>query len=162
MDSQQLYFGLKLFSALGCGLTAGVFFTFSSFVMPALSRLRTTQAIATMQAINLAIFNPLAIVLFAATGFACSLLLLITGFNWQQPGANALFAGSFTYLCGVVLVTISAHTRLNNLLAAANPISENNRVLWVYFRDSWGFWNWVRAIAALVAAVLLTSAFYVT
>ena len=160
MDAQQLYFGLKLFSALGCGLTAGVFFTFSSFVIPALGRLRTTQAIATMQAINLTVFNPFAIVLFAATGVACSLLLLIAGFNWQQPGASALFAGSLMYLCGVILVSVSAHTRLNNLLAAANPISENNRLLWAYFRDSWGFWNWVRAIAALVAAVLMILGFY--
>ncbi|MBE9226369.1 hypothetical protein IQ264_13145 [Phormidium sp. LEGE 05292] len=32
-------FALKLFSAIGCGLIAGVFFAFSTFVMNALSRL---------------------------------------------------------------------------------------------------------------------------
>ena len=35
----HLLFALKLFALLGCGLVAGVFFAFSSFVMNALSRL---------------------------------------------------------------------------------------------------------------------------
>lgn len=43
--TQQHYFVLKLFSALGCGLIAGVFFAFSSFVMSALARLQPAQGI---------------------------------------------------------------------------------------------------------------------
>ena len=34
---------LTFAAALGCGLSAGVFFAFSSFVMPALARLRADQ-----------------------------------------------------------------------------------------------------------------------
>jgi len=40
---------LKLLVALGCGLVAGVFFAFSTFVMPALARLQPPQGIAAMQ-----------------------------------------------------------------------------------------------------------------
>ena len=37
---------------VGCSVIAGVFFTFSGFVMPALGRLPAPQGIAAMQAIN--------------------------------------------------------------------------------------------------------------
>ena len=43
---------LKLFSALGCGLIAGVFFAFSTFVMNALARQPPAQGIATMQSLT--------------------------------------------------------------------------------------------------------------
>jgi uncharacterized membrane protein len=49
-----LLFVLTLFAALGCGLVAGVFFAFSTFVMKALARLPAEQGIAAMQAINAA------------------------------------------------------------------------------------------------------------
>ncbi len=51
----HLLFVLKLFAALGCGLIAGVFFAFSSFVMNALARIQPTQGIAAMQSINITI-----------------------------------------------------------------------------------------------------------
>ena len=50
---------LKLLSALGCWLMAGVFFAFSTFVMKALARLQPAQGIAAMQAINITAINPL-------------------------------------------------------------------------------------------------------
>jgi hypothetical protein len=43
---------LTLVSALGCGLMAGDFFAFSTFLMKALARLPTAQGIAAMQSIN--------------------------------------------------------------------------------------------------------------
>src|SRR5215208_1714033 len=39
-------------TALGCGLVAGVFFAFSTLVMPALKRLPPAHGIAAMQSIN--------------------------------------------------------------------------------------------------------------
>lgn len=52
-------FALKLLPALGCGLVAGVFFAFSTFVMSALARLQPAQGIAAMQSINITAINPL-------------------------------------------------------------------------------------------------------
>ena len=45
-------YAATLATALGCGLVAGVFFAFSSFVMPALRRLPAAQGVAAMQSIN--------------------------------------------------------------------------------------------------------------
>ena len=49
---------LTAVTALGCGLNAGVFFAFSSFVMKALARLQPAQGIAAMQSINLVAVTP--------------------------------------------------------------------------------------------------------
>jgi hypothetical protein len=51
-------FALTLVTALGCGLNAGVFFAFSSFVVKALPRLQPAQGIAAMQSINLVAVTP--------------------------------------------------------------------------------------------------------
>src|SRR5436190_5913255 len=50
-----LLFYLTLGSTLGCGLIAGVFFAFSSFVMPALAKLPPAQGLAAMQSINVVV-----------------------------------------------------------------------------------------------------------
>jgi uncharacterized membrane protein len=52
-----LIFVLTFLSALGCGLVAGIFFTFSNFVMKSLARLPSAQGIAAMQAINVDVLN---------------------------------------------------------------------------------------------------------
>ena len=51
----RFLFALTLFSALGCGLVAGIFFAFSTFVMKALTHLLPGQGIAAMQSINVAV-----------------------------------------------------------------------------------------------------------
>jgi uncharacterized membrane protein len=43
---------ITLLAALGCGMTAGVWFAFSAFVMSALDRLPAAQGMAAMQSIN--------------------------------------------------------------------------------------------------------------
>jgi uncharacterized membrane protein len=58
MTADRLLLGLKIASALGCGLTAGVLFAFSSFLMNALARLPPAQGIAAMQAINITVVTP--------------------------------------------------------------------------------------------------------
>ncbi len=72
------FFALKLFSALGCGLIAGVFFAFSSFVMNALARFQPAQGIAAMQSINITVSNPLFMAAFLGTAAACIFLAIIS------------------------------------------------------------------------------------
>jgi uncharacterized membrane protein len=53
-----LLVALTAITALGCGLNAGVFFAFSSFVIKALTRRQPAQGIAAMQSINLVAVTP--------------------------------------------------------------------------------------------------------
>jgi uncharacterized membrane protein len=64
-------YAATLVSALGCGLVAGVFFAFSSFIMPALKRLEPAQGIAAMQSINELAVTPVFITVFRGTAAVC-------------------------------------------------------------------------------------------
>ena len=119
----HLLFGLKLFSALGCGLVAGVFFAFSTFVMNALARLQPPSGIAAMQSINITAINPLFMVALFGTAAACIFLAVSSLLEWHQPGAPYLLLGSLLYLVGTVLVTIACNVPLNDALAKVDPDS---------------------------------------
>ena len=69
---------LILFSALGSGLVAGIFFAFSTFVMNALGRLAPAQGISAMQAINVTVLNPWFLGAFFGTALG-SIILAIFG-----------------------------------------------------------------------------------
>lgn len=151
-------FTLKLFTVLGCGLVAGVFFAFSTFVMSALARLQPRDGIVAMQSINITAINPLFMVALFGTGAACLGWVIASLFNWQQPHAAYLLAGSLLYLVGTIVVTIAFNVPLNNALAAVKPDNPEAANLWAKYLTHWTLWNHVRTITALAAATLLTIA----
>ncbi|HEY9643902.1 MAG TPA: anthrone oxygenase family protein [Coleofasciculaceae cyanobacterium] len=154
----QHYFVLKLFAALGCGLVAGIFFAFSTFVMAALARLQPAQGIAAMQSINITVINPWFMVAFLGTATVCIFLAISSLFRWHQPGAAYLLLGSLLYLVGAVLVTLVFNVPLNAALAGVQPDSTDGANLWASYLDNWTFWNHIRTIAAAAAAAALTLA----
>lgn len=151
-------FGLKLFAALGCGLVAGVFFAFSTFVMSALARLQPKEGIAAMQSINITAINPLFMVALFGTAIACLFLAADSLLKWHQPGATYLLVGGLLYLIGTVLVTIAFNVPMNNALAITESDSTDGANLWARYLTDWTIWNHVRTIAALAAAALFTIA----
>jgi uncharacterized membrane protein len=149
---------LTLFSALGCGLMAGVFFAFSAAIMKALARLPPAQGIQAMQSINLVVINPVFLGAFLGTAAACAVLAVVSWSRWPRPGAAYLLAGSLLYLVGTLLVTVVFNIPRNDALAAADPASAEGGRLWAGYLKGWTAWNHVRAAAALAAATLLTLA----
>ncbi len=156
--ANHLLFALKLFSALGCGLIAGVFFAFSTFVMSALARLQPAQGIAAMQSINITVINPLFMAAFLGTAAACILLAVSSLLRWHQPDAAYLLIGSLLYLVGTLGVTIVFNVPLNEALARVEPDSTDGATLWASYLANWTNWNHIRAAAALAAAASLTIA----
>jgi uncharacterized membrane protein len=154
----ELRFLLTLVSALGCGLIAGVFFAFSTFVMTALARLPPAQGIAAMQSINVAVINPWFMTAFLGTGAGCLALAVSSLLTWHKPGAVYLLVGSLLYLVGTLLVTMVCNVPRNDALAAVDPASAEGARLWASYVTSWTAWNHVRTVAALAAAASLTMA----
>ena len=152
------FLALKLFSVLGCGLIAGVFFAFSTFIMKALAQQPPTQGIAAMQSINITVINPLFMVAFLGTAAACIFLTISSLLKWHQPGAAYLLLGSLVYLIGTVGVTMVFNVPLNNALAIVKPDSINGANLWANYLVSWTLWNHIRTLAALAAAASFTLA----
>lgn len=151
-------FALKLFSTLGCGLIAGVFFAFSTFVMKALAQQPTAQGIATMQSINITVINPWFMTAFLGTAATCLFLAVSSLLKWHRPGAIHLLAGSVLYLIGTFLVTIAFNVPLNDALAIANPNSTKGATQWAKYLTNWTFWNHVRTVAAIAASAFFANA----
>ena len=145
-------------AALGCGLMAGVFFTFSTFVMKALASLPPAQGIAAMQSINVAVINPWFLTTFLGTAMLCATVGVTSLLAWHRPGAVYLLVGSALYLFGTVLVTGACNLPQNTALASAEPTSANAANLWSAYVVSWTNWNHVRTVAALAAGASLTIA----
>jgi uncharacterized membrane protein len=152
----QPHFALKLLATLGCGLIAGVFFAFSTFVMKALAQQPPAQGIAAMQSINITVINPWFMTAFLGTALVCILLAIAAILTWGKPNATYLLIGSLLYLIGTFLVTIAFNVPLNDALAAVKPDSAEGATLWANYLVRWTFWNHVRTVAALAAAAVLT------
>jgi uncharacterized membrane protein len=156
--ADQLLLALTLVAALGCGLVAGVFFAFSTFVMKALARLPSGAGIAAMQSINVVVLNPWFMTAFLGTAAACLLAVIAALLRWQAPGAVYLFTAGALYLVGTLLVTIVFNVPRNNALAAVAPTDPDAARLWASYVASWTAWNHVRTAAALAAAALFSIA----
>jgi uncharacterized membrane protein len=156
--SRSVLIAVTFCTALGCGLMAGVFFAFSTFVMRALSRLPAAQGIAAMQSINVLAMTPLFMTTLFGTAAACLVLAAAALLDWQQPGAAYLLTGSIAYVVGTILVTIVFNVPRNNALAVADSTSADGAGLWGDYVTSWTAWNHVRTVSGLLAAALLTIA----
>ena len=148
----NVYFStLILFSALGSGLIAGIFFAFSTFVMAALARLAPAQGMAAMQAINETVLNPWFFTAFFGTAAGCIIVVIVAYLNGGETTGYYLVAGSLFYLVGCFLVTVLFNVPLNNALAAVKPDSVKGAELWSGYLSRWTLWNHVRTIASLMA-----------
>lgn len=139
---------LLIAAILGSGLMAGVFFAFSSFVMPALARRPTAEAVALIQAINVTVINWH----FLGALFGTALLAMILPW-FGNPWA---IAGSLLYLGGTIGITVCANVPRNERLAKLGPAEAAAH--WPDFHRGWVFWNHLRTLAAAGAALGYTLA----
>ena len=154
----QLFVALAFLAALGSGLIAGVFFAFSSFVMKALSRRPADQGLAAMQAINIAVINPLFLGVFLGTALLCIAVTAVAFSRWWAPGAAYAVAGAALYLLGSFVVTMLCNVPLNNALAKLTASDPAAAEQWSHYVRRWTAWNHVRTVTALAAAALLSIA----
>jgi uncharacterized membrane protein len=155
---QLLTSGLLWFSAIGCGLLAGLYFAFSAFVMTALGRIDQAAGISAMNAINVEIVRSLFMPFFLGTTLSGALLAGLAVLHWDEPGATAMLAGGVLYVAGMFVVTMVFNVPLNDALAAADPSSAEATSLWARYLTDWTFWNHVRTVASMVASALFVVA----
>jgi uncharacterized membrane protein len=149
---------LTFVAALGSGLVAGVFFAFSTFVMPALARIRPDQGIAAMQSINVTVINPLFMLVLFGTAVVALLLILGSSPRWGRPGQWWIVLASVLYVFGTVGVTMICNVPLNSAMAEFRPGSADVVPLWERFLKTWTLWNHVRTLASTGACALYIAA----
>jgi uncharacterized membrane protein len=149
---------LTFATALGCGLAAGVFFAFSTFVMSGLARIPSAQGLTAMQSINVTAVRPWFMLLLFGTA-AAMLPLMITAIRHRgEYPATALLIGAGLYLIGTIGLTIGYHVPLNDTLAKLDPGSAQAASQWQDYVTDWTRWNHLRTLSSLGAAAAFTVA----
>jgi uncharacterized membrane protein len=149
---------LTFVTALGCGVSAGALFAFSSFVMPALARLQPAQGIAAMQSINVMAVTPVFMTALFGTAVLSVALAVWAVVDWHDSFGPWLLAGSALYVAGTTGLTMVYHVPRNNALAALDPEGPDAEPRWRRYVAEWTRGNHVRVAAGVAAAAALTEA----
>lgn len=149
--SDKFLYTLTLASLLGCGLLAGLFYAFSSFVMRGLADMPPEQGLAAMQAINQAVSNPWFMLGFLGTPALCLTAGVVSLVRWGEPGSVSMLVGAVLYLVGGLLLTIVFHIPRNNAMALLDPTAADSAAKWAHYVTVWTAGNHIRTLASLAA-----------
>ncbi|HBM87152.1 MAG: DUF1772 domain-containing protein [Parvibaculaceae bacterium] len=146
-------------SLISCALVAGVFLTFSDFVMRSLNGATTSAGVEVMQGINREVFKTIFMVLLIGMWGVSAALGVAAYLGVLGSGSTYILWAAITYSVGVASVTLVFNVPMNTKLAMKAYDSPEGAAYWtdVYY-PRWTFWNWVRGIASAVAAVLYLNA----
>ena len=140
-------------AAVGSTLVGGVFFAFSTFVMPALRRLPPTDGLVAMQAINRA--APASGLFMAALGGTALLSLGLAAnaaTHLDEAHARYELLGAVLFLSSIA-ITGGYHVPHNDTLALVDPAGAGAGDAWLGYVRGWVAWNHVRTITPLAAGV---------
>jgi uncharacterized membrane protein len=148
-------------AAITTGVSAGLLFGYQVSVIPAFKTLSDADYIAAMQAINVAIQNPI----FALFFFGAAIFLLGAAFlHRSTPGSlrfHLLVAATLLYIVGTLGITIGANVPLNDTLAAFSLHSSTPAQAALArsaFQGPWNTWHLIRTSASVGSLVLVTVA----
>jgi uncharacterized membrane protein len=142
------------------GLVAGVFYAYAVSVNLGLAAQPNASFVATMQAINERIENPL----FFASFFGAVLFLLAAlAAHFPRPRSGRFWLFTLAcalYIGGGFLLTVFVNVPLNEELArvAANASPGELAGARAAYEGPWNFWNGVRAVLSSLAFVALVGA----
>lgn len=146
--TQNIILTGSIIAVIGCGLVAGVFLTFSDFVMKSFAALPPVQGTEVMQVINRKVYGSVFLVLLLAMTGLCLLLGIVAFFNLSAPASKWVIAGSALYTVTVFACTIIFNVPMNNRLDNMNSTSPETAVYWSTYMSTWTGWNHVRTIGS--------------
>lgn len=146
---------------IGSAVNFGIFFSFSIFIMKALSLIRTSEAINAMNSINRVIVRTLFLPIFFATALADFYLIIHIMLNMDIVaafGSPALF-GALSYIFGCFGITVAFNVPLNHRLSLVISEQKSGQNIWNIYMKEWTFWNHIRTTACLLSLILLILSF---
>lgn len=148
-------------AAIATGLVAGVFMTFSDFVMRSLNAAQPAAGMEAMQSINRMVYGSFFLFLLMALA-PVSALIAVYAFGFMSGAPSAwLIAGALFYVFGVFGVTVGRNVPMNKRLDKIDVKRDAASGYWPAYVRDWTRWNHVRSFASagaascyLVAAIL--------
>ena len=141
-------------AGFAAALLAGVFLTFSDFVMRALAAASPTAGGEAMQQINRKVYRSLFMILFLGSVPVAIVILFVAVSS--APGARVwMIGGALSYLLGVFAITGLGNVPMNNRLDRLDHKGVDGQNYWRGYSVRWTRLNHVRSVFAV-----LTSACY--
>jgi len=147
--------GMLWFTAISVGIMAGVYFTFSVFVMKSLDEIEAPAGMLAMQSINRIIVKSLFLPIFFASSLASAALVVLMLIYPSSSGATWVMMGSGLYFVGMFIVTVTGNVPLNNQLEATDAKGPGGAEMWALYLRKWTLWNHIRTIACTAALAML-------
>ena len=135
------------------GLVAGVFQSFSDFVMRSLVAARPSGGIEAMQTINRKVYRSWFLVMMLGMAPLSVALAGYAHFYLSAPASRPIIAGTAIYMVFVFLVTMLANVPMNNRLDRMDPFAEESADYWKTYSVIWTWWNHVRTLGSLASAL---------
>lgn len=151
--SATLVLIVTAFATLITAVIAGVFFTFSDFVMKALTVATPAGGMEAMQVINRKVYGSVFLVLLLgmaalSAGLAAYAYLFVPG-----PAALWISSGAGLYIIGVFVVTVVCNVPMNKQLDGLDIATADGTAYWVEYGADWTGWNHIRTGAAAASAL---------
>ena len=143
------------FAVISVGLMAGVYFTFSAFLMRSLDAIEAPVGMIAMQSINRVIVKSLFLPIFFASSAVCAALTILALLDLSAAGAVWMLIGSATYVVGMFFVTVAGNVPLNNQLEATPADGPEGATMWRRYLSKWTAWNHVRTAACTMSLAML-------
>lgn len=140
-------------AVVGCGMVAGLFLTFSDFVMRSLALAQVNAGVEVMQIINREIWRSVTMALLWGMVGLTAGLGLYGGFLLSGPSSVLLSVGGATYFSGMLMISFLFNIPMNNKLDQMNYSGAPAAIYWKAYVPGWVFWNYIRAIASAGSAV---------
>ena len=146
------------FSVIAYALVAGVFLTFSDFIMRSLAATQPEGGIEAMQQINRKVFRTVFMVLLIGMAFVSPVMAAFAIWQGSSPATIWIIAASVTYVIGTFGVTVAFNVPMNERLDRMTHDSAVAASYWHRYVPAWSFWNSVRTLASAAAAVFMLMA----
>lgn len=138
---------------LSSALVAGVFQSFSEFVMKSLIATHPVGGIEAMQLINQYVYKTAFLGMFVilvpmTLGFA-----IYSYFNIQGVAKIWVISGALIYLVFVAIVTMRGNVPMNMHLDSMNHFAADTGTYWKTYGRVWTNWNHVRTFGAIATSI---------
>lgn len=150
--SDQILISVCLSLALIAALMAGVFQSFSDFVMRGLFSTPTDGGLVSMQRINVTVMRSWFLASFVVLVPVSIGLALYALTMTQGAAALAIVLAGVIYIAGCFGVTMLGNVPMNNRLAALTPGLASSDAYWQHYAQVWTRFNHARMAACIAVA----------
>lgn len=137
---------------LASALVAGVFQSFSDFVMRGLVAAGPASGMDSMQHINRTVFRSVFLTTFFALVPATIGAAIYSQLTMSGAAAQLIALGMMIYVSSVFSVTLFGNVPLNNRLDRLALDGPDAQAYWAHYAKRWTQWNHVRTLGSLAAA----------